>query len=547
MNLVCDAGSSRRLSALVEAWDDDESTGRLWARDAGLWTGSGEDQWLGWLEPGAGWSEEMSARCEQLADDTVETIVVLGMGGSSLGADLLVLGDRRAPLLPTIILDSIDPRQVARTLAAVDPGRAIFVVASKSGTTLETCVLADLFWQAAKSALGDAAGSRFVAVTDPGSELEALARELGWAASFAGVETIGGRYSVLSPFGLVPLALAGGDVEGLLKSAQGMALRCREAATRRNPGVVLGLMLAATHDEGRKVLAIREPSGLPGLGSWLEQLLAESTGKDGVGVLPVLHSASDPTVHLNVEWEPSGEAMAATLGLEGEPLGAEIFRWMVATAVLGSALGVDPFVQPGVEASKVRSRDLLEQRGDRLPESFRVKGSAPNGSAANDASADLESFGSGFEASTTLDEALAEFWKSLNPQGYLAVLAWTDRESPEARRIASIATRIQRHFGVATSLGFGPRYLHSTGQFFKAGPPSGSFLVLTQDAGPEVRAVDRDYDLETLELAQARGDFEVLAETGRPILLVHLGASIAGGLGRLESALERSFEALRID
>ncbi len=526
-----DASILETWRALCGEWTEASRSGRLWAGDAGLWTGSGEDLWLGWLEPGAGWNAEVAQECSRLADESVDLIVVIGMGGSSLGAELLVLSDPAAPLRPTIVLDSIDPLQVERVSEQIDPARTLFVVASKSGTTLETAVLADLFWQRAVVRLGAAAGSRFVAVSDPGSRLEERAAEQRWAASFSGVPTIGGRFSVLSPFGLVPLALAGGDVDGLLSEALTMAVRCREGEGERNPAVALGLLLAAAAQHGRGVAAIQEPPTLPGLGPWLEQLLAESTGKEGLGVLPVLHPASDRRHHLEVEWTGDVAAEPGALVLDHEPLGAEIFRWMTATAVLGSALGVDPFTQPGVESAKVRSRELLRAAGEaardrRLPEPFRFSSGAG-----------LESFGSGLTPSEDLSQTLSALFASVGSGGYLGVLAWVDRESPQAGRVVEMAESIQRHLGAAVSVGFGPRYLHSTGQFFKGGPATGSFLVLTHEAGPQIRPEGRDYDLETLEMAQARGDFEVLAELGRPIVLVHLGSDLAAGLETLERAV----------
>ena len=213
VNVAGDQAVAERWAELCEAWDSAGSTARLWSKDAGLWTGSGEDRWLGWLEPGAAWGARQATQCALLTEQPVETIVVLGMGGSSLGAELLAHSADSDSLCQTMVLDSIDPQQVSDALEQNDPASTIYVVSSKSGTTLETRVLADLFWQSASNSLGELAGSRFVAISDPGSPLEEIASNRGWAAFFAGVETIGGRYSVLSPFGLVPLALAGGDVE----------------------------------------------------------------------------------------------------------------------------------------------------------------------------------------------------------------------------------------------------------------------------------------------------------------------------------------------
>lgn len=438
---------------------------RIWARDASVWTSSGEEKWLGWLEEPArmlGLVPELAAFAGAVTEE-FDGVVLLGMGGSSLAPEVL----RRTFAVESLhVLDTTHPEAIRRLEASLDLDRTLFLVSSKSGSTLETRSHLDYFWERVGGR-----GASFAAVTDPGSDLDRTARKRGFRAVFAGVPELGGRYSALSPFGLVPAALMGIDLERLLGRAVELADACR--LTKGNPGFELGRELGDRWAEGRDKVCIDETPGSFGL--WAEQLLAESTGKDGKGLVPAPGESPDGfdrqrgEVRLRDPYE----------------LGAEFFRWEFATAVAGHILGINPFDQPNVQAAKDKTAEVL---------------------AAGEPS--LEPEGS-------VDELLA----SAREGDYVCIQAFVD--PARAAELAPLRARAQETCCVVTT-GLGPRYLHSTGQLHKGGPNTGLFVQVVDDTGDELPIPGRDFGFGRLLRAQAAGDYASLEERGRRVARVRL-------------------------
>jgi transaldolase/glucose-6-phosphate isomerase len=445
-----------------------------------------------------------------------------------------------------IALDSTDPDQIRAVEARIDPARTLFIVSSKSGGTLEPNILKDYFFAPAR---------RFIAITDPGSALERAARRDGFHRVVLGEPGIGGRYSVLSPFGLVPAAAAGIDVAGFLRAARHMVLSCGPAVPpAANPGVALGAILGVAARQGRDKVTILADPPLAAFGAWAEQLLAESTGKSGRGLVPVDGEApGEPSrygadrifVHLGLAGTAPPAALAA-LEAAGQPvvrltlaepaqLGQEFFRWEMATAVASAILGVHAFDQPDVEASKIETRkltDAFEATGDWPPDTplFEEDGIKVFADPANAAA-----IGAG-----GLDAALAAHFARLSPGDYAAFLAYLPRDAATIEALAAMRLLVRDARRVATCVGFGPRFLHSTGQAYKGGPDSGVFLQLTAERARELPVPGRRYGFAGVEAAQARGDFDVLAARGRRLLRVHLGTEFRRDLDRLTAAIRRA-------
>ena len=437
---------------------------RIWARDASVWTGRDEARWLGWLdEPSRYPRDQMQEELAKLRELDVSSCVLLGMGGSSLAPEVM----RRSLGTDSFhVLDSTHPAAVWALEKRVDPDDTLFVVSSKSGTTLETRCHLDYFRRKGRS---------FAAVTDPGSELEALGRERGFSAVIWGEPTIGGRYSALSPFGLVPGALMGLDLEQLMEGATEMQEACR---TERNPGLELGLALGHAWLEGRDKVVVPEANGF---GLWLEQLLAESTGKEGKGLVPA--PGESPEGADRQQREVRMDSV--------RDLGADFYRWEFATAVAGTILEINPFDQPNVQEAKDRTLEVLSGQG---------RGPDPG----------TRSEGTG---------ALEELLSGAQPGDYIAVLAFID-----PAREAELKPLVERAraTGCVVTSGLGPRYLHSTGQLHKGGPPTGRFVQVVDEPAEELSIPDRPFGFRTLIAAQAEGDLAALAERGRPIVRVTL-------------------------
>jgi hypothetical protein len=446
-------GSARsRERSVPPDLDPGELLERIWERDPTVWTGHDEAHWLGWLDEPLRMRERLDEIARVVESHRRERVVVCGMGGSSLAP--LVLG--RLFGAPLDVLDTTHPAALRR----LEVDGALFVISSKSGTTVETRCHFDHLWERT----GKRADA-FLVITDPGSTLEELARERG-IQTVAGEPTIGGRYSALSVFGLVPAALAGVDVGRLLERAEEMHDACRVADG--NPGLALGLALGAGWEAGRDKVVFDDPSGF---GLWLEQLLAESTGKDGKGLVPAAGESAEGTDRQRVEIELA----------DPYAIGAEFFRFELATAVAGAVMGLNPFDQPNVEEAKVATRAILDS------------GHVP-------------------------EIPLTEF-EPADTAGYYAVQAFIDPErEPE---LAPLVERA-RASGSVVTVGLGPRYLHSTGQLHKGGPPTGHFVQVVDDVGDDVSIPKRKYGFRRLLEAQAAGDYEALRARGRPVTRVRL-------------------------
>jgi transaldolase/glucose-6-phosphate isomerase len=511
---------------------------RIWARDPTVWTGEDEDRWLGWLRlPMQDRSKlaDLARFADEVRAEGTTDVVLLGMGGCSLAPDVLGAVFGRKSGYPALhVIDSTDPGWILSVERKIDYARTLFVVASKSGTTLEVNILKQYFHARAVEKLGsDRAGRRFVVVTDPGSKLEATARQEKFRRIFEGIPAVGGRFSALSNFGLVPAALIGVDLETFVDRAEAMATRC-ESDGAANAGLELGALLGALALQGRDKPTLIASGPMSAVGLWLEQLVAESLGKQGKGIIPIDGEQLGPPeaygrdrvfVQLRASGTPDAAMDAALERLEraGHPvariecgdresLGAEFYRWEFATAVAGAVIGVNPFDQPDVEAAKVVTRRLAAEyeKTGTLPSSHRP---AP-------------------------PEKVGELLDQLEPGDYFATLAFIDMTPEAERALNAVRTTVRDRRKVATTVGFGPRYLHSTGQVHKGGPNSGVFLVITCKDPEDVAVPGQKYSFGTIKLAQALGDLEVLASRGRRVLRVHLD-DVPSGLTALQAACEK--------
>jgi transaldolase/glucose-6-phosphate isomerase len=535
----------------------------LWSGDASLWTNADEAHWLGWLGAASGKAVDLDELAVLAADVRAAGFghaVLLGMGGSSLGPEVLATVFGSAPGHPRmLVLDSTDPAQIARIEAEVDLANTLFIVSSKSGSTLEPDILHRYFWEQVTAAVGAAeAGRRFIAVTDPGSDLEKTAHAQGFWRVLNGDPSIGGRFSVLSNFGLTAAAVLGLDLGSLLETARTMTRSCgADVPPSSNPGVRLGIALGAAAQAGRdKVTFVSSPSCAP-LGAWLEQLLAESTGKNGRGFIPV---DGEPTgapgvygddrvfVFLTLEGEDAGRALADELVQAGHPvieitvqardqLMQEFVRWEIAVAAAGAVLGINPFDQPDVEASKVKARALAGdyEAGREIVDTEPVCIDGGVAVFARGAGADGHA-----GSQLSMAAVLRKFFGQARATDYVGLFAWIDRNDDHAEVLRRIRTRIRDWLGVATVAGFGPRFLHSTGQAYKGGPNTGLFIEITAQPLKDIQIPGRRLSFGQVERAQALGDMAVLEERGRRVLRTDLGVNIAAGLERLEEAIERA-------
>ena len=549
------------LQLAADAWDNARNTARLWARDASLWTGSDEARWLGWLTAADDFAREISnlqAFCSEIRAEGLRHVLLLGMGGSSLCPEVLAETFGQLAGGPKLhVLDSTVPAQVAAIEHEVELPRTLVIVASKSGSTLEPNIFHAHFYERMVAAVGrEMAGRHFVAITDPGSKLETVATRDGFRRIFAGVASIGGRYSALSPFGLVPAAAMGLDLQRWHASAAAMAAACGPAqAARENPGVSLGLLLGTCANHGFDKLTLIVSPRIYDLGAWLEQLIAESTGKRGHAVIPVdRETVSPPNVYsqdrifayvrLASAPDDAQDAAVEALVAAGRPvvrldvadpygLAGEFFRWEIATAVAGSVMGINPFDQPDVEASKIVTRKLASE--------FEATGtlSGEDPVLADDGMTFFTDEPNAAALRREAESATAASWLKahldrIGEGDYFAVLAYIAMNKAHESRLQNIRMRVRDRRGIATCLGFGPRFLHSTGQAYKGGPNTGVFLQITSDDAADLPVPGARYTFGIVKTAQARGDFQVLLERGRRALHVHLGADVEAGLARLE-------------
>jgi len=555
----------RTVELALDNWDAQRKVARLWARDPSLWTGKGEDQWLGWLhiaDEQLKTIKRFTNFAAEVKDSGFSHVLLLGMGGSSLCPEVLTKSFGTVSGFPELhVLDSTDPAQVKSVEDRIDIANTLFIVSSKSGTTLEPNIFKQYFFERARNAVGEQVANRFVAVTDPGSKLREEAERENFRKIFLGVPSIGGRYSALSDFGLAPAAAMGIDVSKFLERTIPMVRACGEASSRNNPGVILGAVLGTAHNVGRDKVTIISSPGIHDLGAWLEQLIAESTGKNGKGLIPVdrepvgspgIYGDDRLFVYLRLESAPdtSQDAAIKELIAAGHPLvmisvadvydlGQEFFRWEIATAVAGSIIGINPFDQPDVEASKIATRKLTEEyeRSGSLPaespffeaDGIKLFADAENAAALKHAAGEA-----------SLSAYLKAHLDRLQHGDYFAMLAYIQMNEAHQSSLQAARDAVRDAKRVATCLGFGPRFLHSTGQAYKGGPNTGVFLQITCDDPNDLPVPEQKYTFGVVKAAQARGDFEVLSERGRRALRVHLSSEADKGLRTLGAAITQA-------
>jgi transaldolase/glucose-6-phosphate isomerase len=555
-------GIGKAVEQATEEWRASAKIRRLWQHDKSVWTGSDESKWLGWLtSPAAADIADYEDYARRVRGQNFTDAVVLGMGGSSLGPEVLAETFAKRPGYPRLhVLDSTDPAQVRSLQAKINLANTLFIVSSKSGGTTEPNAMKDYFFARVSEAIGaDKAGHRFIAVTDPGSSLEKVAAKQGFARVFHGDPAIGGRYSVLSPFGLVPAATAGIDVRTLIKHTLAMVRSCGpDVPPHENPGVQLGLAMGLAGLQGRDKVTILSSPGISDFGAWAEQLIAESTGKEGKGLIPIDgEPLGEPALYgqdrFFIDIRTEGESDAghddrlAALAQAGHPvvrivmksidhIGQEFFRFELATAVAGSLLGINPFNQPDVEDAKIKTRELTA--------AFEKSGKLPaEKPAMSSPQADLYTDGDNAAAlrKAGADGDLGSWLKAhLSRSGagdYVALLAYIERSPAHIGSLQQMRLQVRDRRHVATCAEFGPRFLHSTGQAYKGGPDSGVFLQITADDVRDLAVPGQNASFGVIKAAQARGDFDVLTERGRRALRVHLKGDLESGLKMLDAAI----------
>lgn len=567
----------KAVEETLDDWEKNNKVARLWKMDSSLWTNDAESKWMGWLGITTGQIAHLKPLLDlqqEIKREGFTHALLLGMGGSSLCPEVMAFTFGRQPGYPSLhILDSTDPEQVKAVEKAVDLKKTIFMVASKSGSTLEPNIFKQYFFQRVGDTLqeepgatkdaktiqpGDV-GSRFIAITDPGSKMEQVAQSDRFRHIFYGMPSIGGRYSALSNFGMVPAAVAGIDIKKFLECTEEMVQACGPTiAPRDNPGVLLGAIMGTLARRGRDKITFFASPGIFDIGAWLEQLIAESTGKNGKGIIPVdRESIGAPAqydsdrlfVYLRLTTAPDAAQDAKVDALEkaGLPvvridvkeayeIGQEYFRWEIATAVAGSVIGINPFDQPDVEAAKIVARQLtteFEQKGSLPKEPVRFE---QDGIQFFTDDANWNAIAAG----KSLDELVRSFLSRLTPGDYFALLGYVPMTTQNEAALQRIRHRVRDAAKNATCLGFGPRFLHSTGQAYKGGPNTGVFLQVTCEHKDDVPVPGQRYSFGVVEAAQARGDFTVLTERKRRALHVHL-ADLASGLARLQAAIDKAF------
>ncbi|MBI5674194.1 MAG: glucose-6-phosphate isomerase [Nitrospirae bacterium] len=528
------------VNPALDALTQEQVIERLWAKDHRVWKQDPREiaDRLGWLTLQDQMPQQLGPlrNCVSMAKEMkVRDVVLLGMGGSSLGPEVFrtVFGAQKGS--PRLwVLDSTVPGWVRQVTKAISPSRTLFLVASKSGGTIEVMSLFAHFWKLVTKAKGNYGGRQFVAITDSGTGLEKMARDYGFGQIFTNPADIGGRYSVLSLFGLVPAAFLGLDITRLLDRAAGMAERCRQQEdAKANPGAYLGAVMGSLAKTGRdKVTVIASPS-LATFGLWVEQLLAESTGKEGTGLIPI---AQEPVlkpsaygtdrffVYLKLKGEKNGALDRTVLALakakhpvlqfdlrDRYDLGAEFFRWECATAIAGHLLEIHPFDQPNVQESKDNTNRVLDtfQSTGRLPE----------------------------QVSRHPKEVAQDLANQLHPGTYLSVLAYTTPSRPFETAVRRLRQALMTRHRVATTFGYGPRYLHSTGQLHKGGPKTGVFLELVDRMSPDTAIPGRPFSFGTLAQAQAVGDLASLRAHDRYAIRVQLGRDQVATVNAITAAL----------
>ncbi len=541
----------------IDAWTNEDKVARVWSKDASVWSGDDEASWLGWLNI----VEESLADVKKYHDFHADIesagfteVLLLGMGGSSLCPEVLAMTFGKKNFH---ILDSTVPAQVKTVENKIDLEKTLFIVASKSGSTLEPNCFKQYFFELVAEKVGrENAGKHFVAITDSGSKMEQVAKDDGFRHIFYGKPSIGGRFSALSAFGLTAAASMGLDVEQFLQNAAKMVEACKSVDIDANPGALLGIILGICQKHGNDKLTIFTSPEVQDLGAWLEQLIAESTGKLKIAIIPVdrepLQSAEkygDDRVFafLSVKGNPVFDTAFASVSDAGHPavkmelesidnLGQEFFRWEFATAVAGSIMEINPFNQPDVEAAKIEARKITDE--------YEKTGSLPDEKPFFEA--DGVSLFSSDKYAATLTAAAAEktikgFLDAHLAQtvinDYFALLGYVEMNAENEKLLSAIRESVLTRTSVATCLGFGPRFLHSTGQAYKGGGNNSVVLQITSDDASDLAVPGQKYTFGVVKSAQARGDFQVLLDRGRRALRVHLGANVKRDLEELASLI----------
>ena len=555
-------------SAALTDWQNGKVE-RLWARDASLWTDDDEAKWLGWLDIVERQQKDL-AQFRALAEDIqkagFEYALLLGMGGSSLCPEVLAETFGRQEGFPKFsIVDSTDPEQLLAAEQSVDLKKTAIIVSSKSGSTLEPNILKQYFMARMKEAVGSDAGKHFIAVTDPGSHMEQVAKADGFRHIFYGDKQIGGRYSALSNFGMVPAAVMGLDVEKLLTRALAAVDDCRAKDVKKNPGVQLGLVLGTAANAGRDKITFFTSPATYDMGAWFEQLIAESTGKQGKGITPVdLEEIASPDrygddrvfAYIRLEGADNARLDDAMEKLEkaGQPIvrlamrdvydaAEQFFTWEIATAVAGSVMGINAFNQPDVEAAKVETRRLTEEyeKSGKLPQQTPIFDDGQIKLFA-DASYAANLHGGQDVGQPDLVGYLRAHLAQLKQNDYFAMLAFIQRDREHETTLQELRHAVRDNKRVATCLGFGPRFLHSTGQDYKGGPNTGVFLQITGGHAEDVQVPEQKYTFGVVIDAQAAGDLSVLQQRGRRALRAHVGKDVNSGLRLLRDAIKQALK-----
>ena len=540
----------------MDEWKQGDKIGRIWNQEADVWTGDDESKWLGWLDIVGEESEkidEYKSFAEDVKSEGFTDIVLCGMGGSSLAPEVFA---ETFGIGKFHVLDSTVPAQIKTLDGKIDIAKTLFIVSSKSGSTLEPNVFKQYYFKQVSDAVGkENAGKHFVAVTDPGSKLEKIAEEDNFRKVFYGKPSVGGRFSALTAFGLVPASAMQLDVEEILKNAGEMVNACKSDVPSENPGAFLGTVLGVCQRMERDKLTIFTSPEIYDLGAWLEQLLAESTGKEGVAIIPIdreeileAEDYGDDRVFAYLKLKGTGddsmdEELASIKAL-GHPfvyievedkmnLGQEFFRWEFATAVAGSIMEINTFNQPDVESAKVEARKLTDE--------FEKTGELPaeepfyeeDGIKLFTNQSNINELDEYVGEDKSLGKYLEAFLNHLQEDDYFALLAYIERSEETDELLQELRNKVLEKELTATALGFGPRFLHSTGQAYKGGPNSGVFLQITSEDAEDLEVPGQKYSFGIVKSAQARGDFQVLLERDRRALRVHLTENVREDLEKI--------------
>jgi transaldolase / glucose-6-phosphate isomerase len=544
------------VSSTFEEWQKENKINRVWSKDASVWTNTDEAKWLGWLDSV---EAELSKIQEykDFADDVKSAgfthVLLMGMGGSSLCPEVLAetFGKKQFH-----ILDSTVPAQIKTVESKIDLEKTLFIVASKSGSTLEPNTFKQYFFEKLSEKVGrENAGKQFVAITDPNSKMQKVAEGDNFRKIFFGNPEIGGRFSALSPFGIAAGASMDLDVEDFLKRANEMVAACKISNLTENPGAILGTILGVCQTNGHDKLTIFTSPEIYDAGAWLEQLIAESTGKKGVSIIPVdlevitkpedygedrifaylrLKDSADDSLDEKVALlEDSGFPVVKIVLEDTMNLAQEFFRWEFATAVAGAIMEINPFNQPDVEAAKIEAKKITEE--------YEKTGALPDETPFFEAdgiklftSEDYaESLEKGIEGDKSIKKYLASHLAHIQENDYFALLGYIERNAENQELLPQIRQRVFEEKLAATCLGFGPRFLHSTGQAYKGGANNGVFLQITSDDAEDFDVPEQKFTFGVVKAAQARGDFQVLIDRGRRALRIHLGADVKSGLEKI--------------